>query len=160
MKEQIQAYLDGLNERERRMVYTGAVIVLLLIGYQFIWYPFVNGAAKLDKKIAQQQTDLLWMQDNINELRELSRISVKPEGTGNRSLYGVIETTAREKFGGNIQVQQEGQRVRVLVSNIPFDDIMQWLDTLQSQQQVVIKEFNAESTAVLGYVKSSILLDG
>lgn len=159
MIEQLQAYLDGLNERERRMIYVGAAVALLLICYQFIWYPFVNGASKLDMKITQQQKDLLWMQSNVNELKELSRTAVKPEG-GNRSLYGVIESTAREKFGGNIQVQQEGQRIRVLVSNVPFDDIMQWLDSLQSQQQVVIKEFNAEATAALGFVKSSILLEG
>ena len=160
MKEQIKAYLNGLNERERRLVMAGAMALLVIGAYQFIWSPFIGGLDKLTKKVAQQQQDILWMQNGMQELTELSRFASKPEGAG-IALYSIIENSARTKFGANSQVQQEGQRgVRVQITNIAFDDVMLWLDQLKTQQQIVIKEFSAESTGASGYVKSSILLEG
>ncbi len=160
MKEQIQAYLDGLNDRERRLVMGGVVVLIVIIAYQFIWSPFIGGLDKLTKKVEQQQQDILWMQNSMQELRELSKFATKSEGAST-AVYSTIENSARTKFGANSQVQQEGQRgVRVQISNIAFDDVMLWLDELKSQQQIVIKEFSAESTGASGYVKSSILLEG
>lgn len=160
MKDQIKAYLEGLNERERRLVLGGAMVLVVILAYQFIWSPFIGGLDKLNKKVEQQQQDILWMQNSMQELRELSKTAVKPEAAGH-SVYSAIESSARTKFGANIQVQQEGQKgVRVQITNIAFDEIMLWLDGLQSSQQIVIKEFSAESTGAMGYVKSSILLEG
>lgn len=159
MKAEFKAYLDGLNERERNLVYGGAVIVVLLLIYQLLWSPFIGGLNKLDKKIDKQRQDLTWMRDNMAELRELSRTGARAATPG-RSVYSIIEVSARTKFGDSIQVQQEGQKVRIVISNVSFDDIMNWLDGLQSQQQVIIKELNAENTGTTGYVKSTILLEG
>lgn len=159
MKEELKAYLDGLNERERNLVYGGVVVLVLLLLYQLVWSPFVGGVAKLDKKVGQQRQDLAWMRENMPELRELNRTAGRAATPG-RSVYSVIEVSARTKFGDSIQVQQEGQKVRVVIANASFDDVMTWLDGLQSQQQVAIKEFNAESTGTTGYIKSTILLEG
>jgi general secretion pathway protein M len=159
MKEELKAYLDGLNERERNLVYGGVVVVVLLVLYQLVWSPFVGGVAKLDKKVDQQRQDLAWMRENMPELRELSR-TAGHAATPGRSVYSVIEVSARTKFGDSIQVQQEGQKVRVVIANASFDDVMTWLDGLQAQQQVAIKEFNAENTGTTGYIKSTILLEG
>ena len=160
MKEEIKAYLDGLNDRERRLV-LGGVLALIVIGaYQFIWSPFIGGLDKLTKKVEQQQKDIIWMQNSLPELAELSKFALKTEGAGT-ALYSTIENSARTKFGANIQVQQEGQRgVRVQISNIAFDEVLLWLDELKSTQQIVIKEFTAEATDAVGYVKSTILLEG
>lgn len=159
MMDQIKAWLDTLNDRERRLVYAGVVVAAVLLVYQFMWSPFVGGVETMQKKVDQQQKDLVWMQGNMTELHELLRTAVKTDAAG-RSIYAMIETSAREKFGGNVQVSQEGQKVRVVLTNVSFNDVMNWLDGLQTQQQVAIKEFNSETTAVAGYVKSSILLDG
>jgi general secretion pathway protein M len=159
MKAELKAYLDSLNERERSLVYAGVAVVVLLLLYQLLWSPFVGGVAKLDKKVEQQRQDLAWMRDNMPELRELNRSAARATTPG-RSIYSVIEVSARTKFGDSIQVQQEGQKVRVIISSASFDDVMTWLDGLQTQQQVAIKEFNAENTAAAGYVKSTILLEG
>ncbi|MBI3562647.1 MAG: type II secretion system protein M [Gammaproteobacteria bacterium] len=159
MLEQLKALLANLNERERRIVYAAGAALVVVICYQLLWSPLFGGMGKLHKKVEQQQKDIAWMQDNMGELRELSRSSARASTPG-RSIYSVIELSARSKFGDAIQVQQEGQKVRVIISNASFDAIMLWLDGLQTQQQVAIREFNAETSGSSGYVKSTILLEG
>jgi type II secretory pathway component PulM len=159
MLEKIKQYLDQLNERERRAVIAAAVALALFIPYQFIWAPFKHNMNELENRVEQQQKDLLWMQDRVSEARELARAAGGTTGSA-QPVYGLIESTARQRFGGDIRVQQEGKGgVRVTMKNIGFDDIMLWLDDLYYKQHVNIKEFTVDRQTGAGRVNANILIE-
>lgn len=159
MKEKIKQYLDQLNERERRAVITAGVLLALFIPYQFIWTPFVDRLHDLEDRVEKQQKDLVWMQDKVSEVKELSRAGGGATGSA-QPVYGTIESTARQRFGGEIRVQQEGKGgIRVTINNTAFDDLMLWLDDLYYQQHVNVKEFKVDREGDTGRVNASILIE-
>jgi general secretion pathway protein M len=160
MKETIRQYLDQLNERERRMVYAAAVALLVFLPYQLAWVPFTNTITDLKQKVQQQEQDLVWMQNSATELKQLAS-NVKSTTAGSNSLYGVIENTARQKFGNDIRVEQESKNgIRVRIKETGFDDMLLWLDDLQYRHKVYVKEFKVDRETGVGRVSVNILIEG
>jgi type II secretory pathway component PulM len=159
MIEKIKQYLDQLNERERRAVIAAAVALALFLPYQIIWSPFMNSLNELESRVEKQQKDLAWMRDRVNEARELARATGGQTNSA-QPVYGVIESTARQRFGGDIRVQQEGKGgVRVTIKNIGFDDVMLWLDDLYYQKHISVKEFTIDRQPGAGRVNANILIE-
>jgi len=162
LKAKIQAYLDGLNPRERRLVIGGGIFLLVFVLYQLTWAPFANGVADMQTKVNKQQQDLLWMQQAAQEVRSLQggSGSRRPVHTG--SLLGLIEKTARQRgLGSSIRkVQPEGQNgVRMWLDKVSFDAVMTWLDELQLKQGVMLSSFSAERIAQPGRVNIRMLVE-
>lgn len=159
MIEKIKQYLDQLNERERRAVIIAAIALALFIPYQLIWAPFRHSMDDLESRVERQQKDLSWMQDRVAEAQELTR-AARVQGGSAQPVYGLIESTARKRFGGDIRVQQEGKGgVRVTIKNIGFDDVMLWLDDLYYKQHVNVKEFTVDRQNGAGRVNANILIE-
>jgi len=160
MQEKIKQFLDQLNERERNMVYAAAVFLLVFLPYQFIWAPFTNSIDELGKRVEIQEQDLLWMQARVPEVRQLGATANSKQG-GTQSIYAVVEKTARQEFGSDIRVQQEGKEgIRIVIKDTSFDDLLIWLDNLQFRHSAFIKEFKVDREKGVGRVKASILLEG
>jgi general secretion pathway protein M len=160
MKEKIRQYLDQLNERERRMVYAAAIALLVFLPYQLAWVPFTSAISELKEKVQQQEQDLVWMQNSATELKQLAR-NTKSKTAGSNSLYGVIENTARQKFGNDIRVEQESKNgIRVRIKETGFDDMLLWLDDLQYRHKVYVKEFKVDRETGVGRVSVNILIEG
>lgn len=159
MIEKIKHYLDQFNERERRAVIIAAIALVIFIPYQFIWSPFKNSLDDLQERVEQQQKDLAWMQEHVTEARELARNKGNTAGS-EQPVYGVIESTARQRFGGDIRVQQEGRGgVRVTINNIAYDDVMLWLDDLYYKHHINVKEFTVDRQSAAGRVNANILIE-
>ncbi|MDH5409205.1 MAG: type II secretion system protein M [Gammaproteobacteria bacterium] len=156
IKVQIKTWFDGLNPRERKLVLGTGIFLVIFFLHQLVWEPLVGRAAKLEQKVAKQQQDLLWMQQAAQEVSQLSGGS-RPASSG--SLLGVIERTARQsKLGDSIRkVQPEGKDgVRVWLDKAPFDDVMHWLDGLQTKQGVSVTNFSVERQSEPGRVNVRI----
>ena len=159
MLNNIKVHLEKLNDRERKLVYAAALAIAVFLPYQLIWAPLMNAVSDRRERVAKQQSDLIWMQSKVDEVRTLSRASANTEGS-QQSIYGIVERTARQQFQGDIRVQQEGKEgIRVQVTNISFDELMTWLDTLSFQHRVYVKDFKVENEKEAGRVRASILLE-
>ena len=159
MLNQIKEYLEKLNDRERKMVYAAALGIAIFLPYQLIWAPLMNAVQDRHERVAKQQSDLIWMQSKLADVRALASASNKTAGS-RQSIYGTVERTARQQFKGDIRVQQEGKEgIRVQINNVSFDELITWLDTLSYQHQVFVKDFKVENEKEAGRVKASILLE-
>jgi len=159
LKIKLQAWLDSLEPRERKLVIGGGVFLAIFMVYQIAWAPFANGVADMQLKLNKTQQDLIWMQQAADEVRTLRGSSGRKPAYGG-SLLGLIEKTARQKgLGSSIRkVQPEGQNgVRVWMDKVSFDAVMGWLDELQAKQGVTISHFTAERTASEGRVNVRML---
>jgi len=159
MKDKIKAKLEQLNDRERFLVYAAALALLIFLPYQFLWAPLMNTVEDRREKIEKQESDLVWMQSHLAEVKGLAAATSKSVGAG-PPLYGVVEKTARNKFGSDIRVQQEGKKgIRIQIKNSGFDDIMNWLDDLQFKHKIYVKDFKIDSEKTVGRVRASILVE-
>lgn len=162
LKAKIQAYLDGLNPRERRLVIGGAIFLVVFVLYQLFWAPFTNGMADMQTKVNNQQQDLLWMQQAAAEVETLQGGSGGRRTVHTGSLLGLVEKTARQRgLGSSIRkVQPEGQNgVRVWLDKVSFDVVMIWLDELQVKQGVMVSSFSSEHLAQSGRVNIRMLVE-
>ncbi len=156
--EKIKNQFEQLNNRERTLVIAAVVALVFFIPYQLIWAPIVNGVEDKRNIVEQQEQDLIWMQSRLNEVQQLSRQTNNNAATG-KSLYGLIEKTARQKFGSDIRIQQEGKKgIRVQLKDAGFDAVMTWLDDLQVKYKVNIKDFKIDRSKIAGNVRASILV--
>lgn len=159
IKEKIQAQLEKLNDRERTMVYAAAVALIIFLPYQLLWAPLMNTVEEKRTRLEKQQLDFIWMQSHLAEVKQLSTASPQTSSSG-QSLYGVVERTARQKFGGDIRVQQEGKKgIRIQIKNSGFDDVMIWLDDLQFRHKIYVKDFKIDREKTAGRVRASILVE-
>lgn len=159
LKDKIKAQLDQLNDRERIMVYAVALALAVFLPYQLLWAPLVNTVEERRTKIENQERDLVWMQSHLAEVKSLSTASSQQASSG-QPLYGVVEKTARNKFGGDIRVQQEGKKgIRIQIKNSSFDEIMIWLDDLQFRHKIYVKDFKIDREKIPGRVRASILVE-
>lgn len=160
LKEKIQAQLEQLNDRERVMVYAAVVALLIFIPYTVIWVPLTNSVEEKRTRVEKQEADLVWMQSNLSEVKRLSQMSGTGGSNTGQPLYGVVESTARQKFGSDIRIQQEGKNgIRIRISNSSFDELMIWLDDLQFRHKIVVKDCKVTSENTPGRVEASILVE-
>lgn len=160
LNDRLKNQLDQLNDRERRMVITAIIAVVIFVPYQIIWSPIVNTVAERKAAVQKKEKDLIWMKTRAPEVQRLSQ-SESAARTSGKPLYGLIESTARSRFGEGIRVQQEGKTgIRVQLQNASFDTLMNWLDNLQNQHQVYVKDFKIDSEKTVGRVRASILVEG
>lgn len=159
MIEKIKQFLDQLNERERRAVIIAAIAVVLFIPYELAWVPFKHSMNSLESRVEKQQKDLVWMQEHVAEAQELTR-AASSNGSSSQPVYGLIESSARQRFGADIRIQQEGKGgVRVIIKNTGFDDVVLWLDDLFYKQHVNVKEFTVDRQKDAGRVNATILIE-
>ncbi len=157
--EKLKNQFEQLNSRERTMVIAAAVALAFFIPYQFIWSPIVNGVEERRSKVEKQEQDLAWMQSKLSEVQQLSR-TANNSSTSGKSLYGLIEKTARQKFGNDIRIQQEGKKgIRIQLKDVGFDAVMFWLDDLQVKYKANIKDFKVDRSKNVGNVRASVLVE-
>lgn len=159
IKDDIKAQLDHMNDRERRMVYAAVIAIAIFIPYQFIWTPIVDTARDRKESVEKKERDLIWMKTKGPEIQRLSSASSAPQSTGT-ALYGIVEQTARARFGESIRVQQEGKNgIRIQLQDVSFDTMMIWMDDLQNRHQIVVKDFKIDKEKTEGRVRASILVE-
>ena len=153
----------ALSQRERYLVGGAGVFLTIIILYAAIWDPIVGGAQRAELLLQKKQADLIWMQQSAAEVRALRQGSpgAGQQRTG-QSLLGLIESTARQsKLSTGIQqVQPDGQnKVRLKLDNIPFDELLTWLDDLAYKYGVQVSEFSVERKPEAGRVDARLVLE-
>lgn len=159
MKERWQQ----LALREKQLLIIMSVVVLITLFYFALWKPLKTGIEKNQLHLKAQTHALMKIRQQAAEVRQL-----RSAGAGKQtiiedssSLLGLIERSAKQKhINGNLQkVQPEGQReVRVWMENVPFDQLISWLDLLSNRYALQISEISLERGNTPGIVNGRILL--
>jgi len=163
MKNNIQERWQQLAPREKQLLILMSIVVLITLFYFSLWKPLKTGIEDGELRIKAQTRALIEIRKQAAEVRQL-----RASGAGNRtsvkdstSLLGLIERSAKQKkIKGSLQkVQPEGQReVRVWMENVPFDQLISWLDLLTSRHGIQINNISLERSNTPGIVSGRILL--
>lgn len=149
----MKAWFESLDLRERRLLIGGGVLLLVLLLYVGIWEPLVNKVDSLRTSTAEQQTVLAEMRQMALEVKRLGggkRSAARP--ASGRSLLSLVDSTAKSAQLGDAlkRVQPDGEhRVQVWLEGVSFDQLVNWLVTLEQRQGIraVSSVFEAKDEA-------------
>ncbi|MGD8526784.1 MAG: type II secretion system protein M [Thioalkalispiraceae bacterium] len=158
----MKQYLANLTTRERQMLVSALVVIVLFIVYQS-WASFSAHVADLQHRVDNQQETLDWMQQAAREVKILQGANVVGERPkGKQLLLGLIDRTAKQnQLNNNLQkVQPEGEQgVRVWLENASFDNVVVWLDTLQFKHGLVVTDISIDKQGAVGNVNIRALIE-
>jgi len=156
----MRQYLAGLGVRERFLLIGGGVVLIVALLYALAWKPLGDRVERLRVTVSEQAALHQWMQSAAAEVQRL-RAGRSGQRTERQSLLSLTDRTARE--GGLApairRVEPEGtDRVRIVLEQAGFDDMVNWLELLVSRHQVVVDSATVEARPEPGQVNARLVL--
>ncbi len=154
----MKTWFDSLEQRDRMVLATGAVLVVLIVAWAFIWTPLRSGAAELDDAVAEKHQLLATL------LRAQALSGPAPAGAGaaaTQSLVVLVDQTHRAHglTGTLTRNQPDGtDGIRVTFQAASFDSLVNWLVALQRSYGVAVESANFNGTRQAGLVGATFVL--
>ncbi len=157
----IKEYLNGLESRERNLVIVAAIMLALVIPYQFIWKPFSESLHNTEVRVKSHRNQLAIMKQQANEISKLRGTSTIVAQPGRQFLNNLINTAAKRNGLANaLNIKADSQdNLRVSMDNVPFDNVMNWLDQLISRNGIIVNKLNVDRQPAVGRVNISVYLE-
>ena len=156
--EQLRSSLQQLAPRERIIVLAGGVLLLLVLVYLLAWEPLV----KTHRQRAEALERARALATRIEEVAGL----VRSQGSGRNvdrstSLVAAVDRTSRSPVLGKppSRVQPEGDReVKVWIEDVPFNNLLRWLQDLETRYGIGAATAEIERGARPGQVSVRLSL--
>ena len=153
----LRAWYAGLQQRERRVVAVGGVVVAVLILVLGILLPLHSAVTNAVQRNATKRDDLAWMQGNASEIRAAG--SQLPADTGEAPVVLVDRVGREAGLASALRgTQPNGTGVRVQLEAAPFDALITWLATLDERYGLSVETITVDRAARPGVVNASITL--
>lgn len=147
--------------RERILFSAGAACLLLIILYLLIWEPISMGISQEESRVAQQRETLQWMQRASVDVVAL-RGSGNAKLRSNEALLTLVDRTARQAGLRNYikRLKPQGNDlVQLWMEQTPFDILMQWLGTLETDYRITVQSATLDKLDQPGMVDARINLN-
>jgi type II secretory pathway component PulM len=124
-------WFKALPPRERLALSAGAVVVLVLLLYGWIWLPLAADTARLRSSVPNLRSQALLLNA---EAAEAKRLAALPRPPANDILANAVEqSVAGSGLKDRLQVQPlDSSRVQLTADSIGFNE---WINLLASLQQ-------------------------
>lgn len=161
LKETLRNYYQQLAPRERILVAWGGAVLAILLFYAIVWHPIVGYRDDMAQSLKEQQDLLSWMRQSSAEVKQLGG---GPRGVATgESLLSVADRTARmNKLADALKrVEPEGEnRVRVSLEQAAFDDLVTWLERIQTENRIRVDTASIDKENAPGRVTARLVLEG
>ncbi|HRQ66587.1 MAG TPA: type II secretion system protein M [Xanthomonadaceae bacterium] len=153
-------WFGRLAPREQRMILLALPLLVLMIGWAFIWHPLAEGRSEWRQRSGELARDVAWMRQTVPGL---VGATLQPrESLGPRSLLAVADSSLREAGLGptlrRIEPASE-RRVRVWFEQAAFDPVVTWLEGLDRRYGVQVVELAATRRDGAGVVDVRLTLE-
>ncbi len=157
----VKEYLNGLELRERNLVIVAAVLLALVIPYQFIWKPFSESLDNMNVRVKSQRNQLATMQYQALEIRKLRGAGTIVAQPGKQFLNNLINTAAkRNDLANTLNIKSDSENnLRVSMDNVPFDNVMNWLDQLISGSGIMVSKLTVDRLPTVGRVNVTVYME-
>jgi len=157
----IKEYFNNLEQREKSLVIIAALVLAILIPYQFMWKPFVTSYDDTSIRLQAQKKQFFKMQQQAQHIRQLRGAGSLQVQSGRQFLSNAINTAARQNgLASALNIKSDSlNNLRVSLDNVPFDNVMNWLDQLITRNGVIVNKLNVDRQPTVGRVNVSVYLD-
>ena len=151
--DNIKNWWGNLLDRERQMLTIGGIVVGVLFIYGVIWSPLSDAVQDHKTAVTTQEKLLRYMQQTSSTIAALKAEGIQVSAASNADLLSLAESTlSQQQLSSYLkQVQQPAQNQIVFTfENVPFDKLMQWLQTLAITHGVRVTQLSAERLPMIG----------
>lgn len=156
----LQFHWYNLQDRERRFFLIGAVIVGVVLSYFFIWSPLSNAVLKQKNQVISTINVLHYLKNTQLRIQALKQNGILIRITPQHDLLTLIEQTAlQQKLSPYLKKVEQPQFNQVILTfeQVPFDQLMQWIQMLVLQQGVRVVSFSAKRSSITGVADVTIV---
>ena len=153
---------DNLHERERKIVLFGAIALIIVLVYLIIWSPLSDAVAQRKKAVHSQQALLHYLHGASVEIQTLKAqgisTSISPAQT---DLLTLVEQSASSQQLSTYlkQVEQpQPNQISLTFDNVPFDNLLRWLEMLSTTHGVNVIQMNATRLGTPGLANVTMTL--
>lgn len=147
----MKAWFEQLALREQRLVLAMSALIIVFIIYSLIWQPLNTNLEKAEQKLARQQALLSWVQENTAQYQQAARGGTKKSSGG--SLSGVVNSSARQAGITIARIQPQGDDIQVWIDEVAFSTMLTWLDGLNANRGIQVKNIDMVASDAAGSVK-------
>ena len=160
--EDIQNWYHGLQQRERQLVLAASIVVIATLLYLVIWEPVVNGVSDQTQKYESQMDILDWMQTAATEVRTLKATgAAKRQTNSSQPVTLLVEQSAAtaglKPFIRKLESTSD-KGARITIDEASFDQLLLWLNTLQTQYGIAVSSANLDRVDKPGAVNARMTL--
>jgi len=156
-KNKLSVALAAMEERDRRALYGLILLVTGLLIYFALWSPLetYQAQSRLDR---DRQLELLQWMKSTEPLARQSRQNNVVSLSG-QTLLTQISASA-QRFGITpSRIQPEGdERVSIWFDEVPFNELIKWLQSLDSDGQIRVRQITVDRGSQSGGVNSRMVL--
>lgn len=159
----MKEWWEGLQASEQRILALGAVALVLIFAFFGIWQPLQKDVVSLEQEVEQQRAIKRWMTQAAAEVKQLrgngAAVARPKDG---RSLLAVVDQTAkRSGLGAGLKrLEPDGQAaVKVWLEQVKFDDMVRWLNQLQSKNALSVDSITIDRQDEPGRVNARMTLE-
>ena len=161
--EEIQHWYQGLQQRERQLVLAAAAVIIVTLFYLIIWEPVHKSIEEQTQKYHSQTGILQWMQSAAAEVNTLRASgSAKRRTGGNQPVTLLVENSAStaglKPYLSKLESTSD-KGARVTIDAASFDQLLIWLNTLQTQYGISVTSANVDRDDKPGAVNVRMTLN-
>jgi general secretion pathway protein M len=157
--EQIKAWYQALQPRERLLVVSAGAVVAFLLLIMLLFGPLASSLRTRQERVANKQQDLVWMRSVSNSVRMMA--ASQTSGISGESLVVLINRTAQQAgITGALtnQAPQGDNGIRIRLEGASFDAMVAWLGVLDQQYGVRVDNASMDRGDKIGVVNASLML--
>lgn len=159
--QQLRHWFISLEKRDRWVLGSGAVILLVFVLYAALVSPYISHRHALNADVQAQQALLAWMRPVASQIEALR--GSQPAALPGGSLLSVVNASiASSGLSGALQQAQQSDdgSVRVQFKSVDFDGLASWLAGLQHTYGIVASDVTVTRASGPGQVDASVKLQG
>ncbi len=142
---------------ERRIILGLCLLIGAAIIWGLLWQPLANWSNGEQQRHQTQQSLLEWLQANEQNARNAAKVT--PGGAKTDGLLTVVSRTAAQANLQLTRFQPESSGgVSVVLQKQAFNDVIRWLDDLQSNEGVQVMQASLDADPLSGRVNARFSL--
>ena len=159
---EITDWYNALEPRERLMVTVAGIALAVTLFYLMLWEPVYKGLDEEQLKNENQTANLAWMQQAASEVRSLKASGAS---TNVRNQNAPVSLSVEQTIGNAgikdklSKLESSGQdSARAILDNVSFNQMVLWLNTLESNFGISVSSATIERTESAGIVDARLTL--
>ncbi len=153
----MNSYINNLNEREKWMVFSAVLCIVIYIFYFFLYSPIATRVHERQEQLVEKTATLQWM----NRVKNQKPAGAAKKSIDNGQLLTLLSTQLKNhatiSFPFQLQQTSSGE-IQLNFDQIPFNLFIEWLAQLNDKYKINIKQLNVNKTATQGVVQLMIIL--
>ncbi|MBJ7539053.1 type II secretion system protein GspM [Marinomonas transparens] len=154
----ILSAFNSLSQSKQRLVIIALIVILFWLAIKLVFTPYYNDYQKASNRLANATSNYLLLAKHASDIASTEDAGVDYLDRNSAELRVIVNTSIKRTKLAPEVISREGQsRLRVGISEAPYEMVAQWLNLL-AQQKVKINSMQIQALSP-GVVSLSISLD-